>query len=297
MAKKKSGVGGERHDRIASCSFCRKSYRDVGPLVEAPGDVSICGECVELCQSIIDQEKRRRGLSRERAGPELTAGDLGARLAHFLRGQEETAQALAAVGHRHFEHLAREQDAPEGQVSAVLLVGPARSGRVFAARCLAHVLGAPFVAVNQGTLAGAAPAGFEGESLLFYALLTGVDFDVDAAQRGLVYVDGIDRPGVAQLLQERLAQAAGSPLARRLNFDATRPLFLLGGTFEGLDRVMAHRGRHPEQPVSTEDLRACGMPLDFVGRVRAIVRVAPLDEEAVARVVSCADLARWPEGG
>jgi ATP-dependent protease Clp ATPase subunit len=101
---------------------------------------------------------------------------------------------------------------------------------------------------------------------------------------------------VAQLLRERLVQEAGSPLVRRLNFDITRPLFLLGGTFEGLDRVMVHRGRHPEQPVNTEDLRAFGLPLDLAERVQAMVRVAPLDEETVVRVVSCLDLARWPEG-
>jgi hypothetical protein len=144
------------------------------------------------------------------------------------------------------------------------------------------------VTVNHDKLAGV-----EDESLL-QALLTGVDFDAEAAQRSLVYVDGIDRPEVARRLLETLARTADSPLARRLDFDFTRPLFLLGGPFEKLDRVMADRGRHPEQPVSTEDLLGYGIPIGLTGYVRAVVRVAPLDEETMARVVSCTDLARWP---
>jgi ATP-dependent protease Clp ATPase subunit len=289
---KKSELKGKRN-RNAFCSFCRKSYLDVGPLVEGPGNVYICGECIELCQSIINEEKRRRALTREQADPELMAASPRERLARFLPGQEETAEALAAMGHRHFERLERKQDRLDRQMSAILLIGPARTARLFAARGVAHVLGVPFLAVDHATLA--APASSDGDSLL-QALLTEVEFDVNAAQCSLVYVDGIDQPELAQSLAERLAQTADSPLARRLNFDVTRPLFLLGGTFERLDRMIAQRERHGEQPISPQDLRACGMPLDLGRSVRTIVRIAPLDEETLTRVLLCADLRRWPEG-
>src|SRR5262245_7119511 len=115
--------------RNAYCSFCRKSHTDVGPLVEGPGDVYICGECVELCQSIIDQERRRRNPPRQPVGPVL----LREKLDQIVSGQDEAKQALALAADSRNEGRGR-----------VLLIGPSRSAKLLLARALAHALEAPF---------------------------------------------------------------------------------------------------------------------------------------------------------
>src|SRR5437868_2827771 len=140
MATKDSGMGtGGRkptgntgRNRNACCSFCRKDYRDVGPLVEGPDEVYICGECIELCQSIIDQEKRRRGVSAAEA-PSVTAPEaLRARLDQFVGGQEEAKSALILAAQRRGERGGQEVS------NRVLLVGPSRASKVLLLRALAH---------------------------------------------------------------------------------------------------------------------------------------------------------------
>jgi len=130
--------------RNACCSFCRKSHRDVGPLVEGPGDIYICGDCTELCQSIIVQEKRRRSPRGAPATPEAVR----AKLDPFVADLEAT-EVLVQVA------LARSQGPGRGRPSAVLLLGPTRSGKLFLARALAHALEVPFAAVDAQALAKA----------------------------------------------------------------------------------------------------------------------------------------------
>jgi ATP-dependent Clp protease ATP-binding subunit ClpX len=257
-------------NRNAYCSFCRKNYRDVGPLVEGPGEVYICGECIELCQSIIEQEKRRRN------PPPVVER----RLDQYVSGHEEARQLLAAVARRHAAQ-------PQAR-SHVLLVGPSRGSMVFLSRALAHVLDVPFAHGEVNELVPVGPDAQPGEHPLL-KLLTAADFDAEAAQGGVVYLDGADQPGVPQPLLE-LLDGASADLPHGLPMDTTQILFICGGRFAGLDEVLARRGRHPEQPLTGEDLVAFGMSAELVRRLPVLVRLGPLEEETLVRVVSAVDL-------
>jgi ATP-dependent Clp protease ATP-binding subunit ClpX len=289
---KQRSKGGAGRGRTAYCSFCRKSYRDVGPLVEGPGDVYICGECVELCQSILTQEKRRRshpqGLPPHASSPE----DIRVNLDRYVVGQPEAKAALALAAHRHHEtlgHGPQGHGAAAGGPGGILLVGPTRSSKVVLARALAHILDVPFAHGDGSTLANTDPGAPGGEPLLYKLLLAG-DFDLGAAGRGVVYVDGVDHRGVQQDLLKVMDGRMSNALPHGLHMDTADILFLCGGRFEGLDEVIARRGRHPEQPVDGEDLLAFGMIPDLVRRLQAVVRLAPLDDETLVRLASWVDL-------
>ncbi len=277
-----------RGRRVANCSFCSKSYREVGPLVEGPGDVYICGECVELCQAIIDQEKRRRGpFARGGAAVPPTVATR-ARLDQFVAGQREAKDALVRAA---VEHSGR----PSGQPSAFLLIGPTRSSKVFLARALAHALEVPF-AEGDGTSLLNARSGSEEVEPLLYKLLLASDFDIETAQRGIIYVDGVDQRATQEALLQWWERVASGTITRRLKIDVARLLFLCGGEFAGFDAVMTDMGRHPEQPITGDALLAFGVVPDLVRRLQVIERVAPLDEETVARVVSWVDFSRMASG-
>ncbi|MCA9180482.1 MAG: AAA family ATPase, partial [Planctomycetales bacterium] len=138
----------------AFCSFCRKSYRDVGPLVEGPGDVYICGECIELCQSILDQEQMRRGpstnLFTEIPSPRVIVGHL----VQYVIGQSSAKRVLAVAVHNHYKRLTSEWSGSDVEIekSNILLVGPTGSGKTLLARTLAKMLNVPFAIGDATTL-------------------------------------------------------------------------------------------------------------------------------------------------
>jgi ATP-dependent Clp protease ATP-binding subunit ClpX len=277
--------------RTAFCSFCRKSYQDVGPLVEGPGDVYICGECVELCQSIIVQEKRRRHgwpAPLSSSPPE----EIQARLGQWITGQEEVLTALAGAAYRHYDRWRRvdqgRDTTPVGN-TLILLVGPSRSSKVLLAHVLASALDVPWAHGEAAALATKNTPGQEGESL-FLRLLEACDFQIEVARCSIVYLDGVDERAGQRAFLKLLQKGVSSALPDDLSFDVSGILFLCGGTFANLDEVMTHRGRHPEQPVNSEDLLACGMLPELVSRLQGIVRLLPLDEETLVRIVSCVDL-------
>ena len=280
-------------NRNAFCSFCRKSYLDVGPLVEGPGEVYICSECAELCQSIIAQEKRRRLNSIAANLPSTEA--IQESLSRLISGQKAAAKALAVAAHSHYQRFggdSQEKGTHSGHNHPILFVGKTCSSRLLLARALAHVLDVPF-SHGQGQVSAAAPTAPRESPL--YNLLHDSDFDLVGAQRGIVFVDGIDHPGARQLLMDLQAGRLDAPL-QELRFEVDGILFLCGGVFEGLDESMARRGRHPQQPILADDLIAFGIPADLANRFRTIVRIEPLDEETIVRVVSCASLARISNG-
>ncbi len=242
--------------RNADCSFCRKSYRDVGPLLEGPGEFYICGECIELCQSIIDQEKRRRGRPSEEPPTEMTPEVIRGRLDQLVTGQHEAKEALVLAA------LRRRESSGLTPFGPLLLIGPTRSSRAYLARALAHAIEAPFAGGSGQALI---PSGTEPIEPLLYRLLLATDFDVEAAQRGVVYVDGIDQRATQERLLQLCERAVSDSSGRRLPIAVADVMFIWGGAFAELEEVAARLGRHPEQPVSGETLAGLGWPRIWSG--------------------------------